>query len=64
MRALLSVLQQVDVETTSGIFFENASYTVLELIGESWSLVAINQIPGQDGLPESLSTKKTGLPID
>jgi 2,3-bisphosphoglycerate-dependent phosphoglycerate mutase len=43
MRALLSVIRQADVEQVSGIFFENASYTSLELENGRWNLVALNQ---------------------
>jgi broad specificity phosphatase PhoE len=46
MRALLSLLQQTDIETASKIFFENASYSIMELENGSWKLIALNQLPG------------------
>ena len=46
MRALISLLQQIDLEQASGIFFENASYSILELEDGRWNPVALNQLPG------------------
>jgi alpha-ribazole phosphatase len=43
MRALLSLIQQVDIEKTSGIYFDNASYSILELENGNWNLIALNQ---------------------
>lgn len=64
MRALLSLLQQVDVEQTADIFFENASYSILELENGGWNLIALNQYPGESDLLISTDTKKTGLQVD
>ena len=52
MRCLLSILQGIDLEQASGIFFENASYTILELENGQWNLIALNQLPGTGYLPE------------
>lgn len=43
LRALLSLIQQVDIEKTSGIYFDNASHSVLELENGNWNLIALNQ---------------------
>ena len=51
MRALMSLLQHIDLEQASGIFFENASYTILELENGQWNLIALNQLPGTSFLP-------------
>jgi broad specificity phosphatase PhoE len=50
MRALMSLLQQIDIEQASGIFFENASYTILELANGQWNLMALNQNPEKSEL--------------
>jgi broad specificity phosphatase PhoE len=44
LRALLSLLQQTDIEGTSGVYFENASYTTLEFENGQWDLIALNQL--------------------
>jgi broad specificity phosphatase PhoE len=46
MRALMSLLQQIEMEQASGIFFENASYSILELENGRWNLIALNQSSG------------------
>lgn len=46
MRALMSLIQQIDIEQASEIFFENASYTILELESGRWNLVVLNQSSG------------------
>lgn len=50
MRAFLSVLQQTELEQTSGVFFENASYSILELEQGRWDLMVLNQLP-EPGAP-------------
>jgi phosphoserine phosphatase len=45
MRALMSLLQEIDLEQASQIFFENASYSILELDHGRWILIALNQFP-------------------
>jgi broad specificity phosphatase PhoE len=64
MRALLSLLQQVDVEQTAGFFFENASYSILELDHGRWNPVALNQLPGELDLPASQHATRTSTPSD
>jgi len=64
MRALLSVLQQVDVEQTAGLFFQNASYSTLELNDGRWDAITLNQFPGEFDLPASIPVKKAGLQTD
>jgi broad specificity phosphatase PhoE len=64
MRALLSLLQQVDVEQTADIFFENASYSILELENGRWNLIALNQYPGESDLLISKDAKKAGMQVD
>ncbi len=44
MRALLSLLQQISIEQASGTYFDNASYTILELKNGHWQLIALNQL--------------------
>ena len=44
LRALLSLLQQTDIEATSAVYFDNASYTTLEFVNGNWDLLAINQL--------------------
>jgi broad specificity phosphatase PhoE len=56
MRAVMSLLQQIDIEQASTIFFENASYSILELENERWNSVALNQLPG---INELLASGKT-----
>jgi broad specificity phosphatase PhoE len=46
MRALMSLLQQIDLEQASEIFFANASYTILESQNGRWTLIELNQLPG------------------
>jgi probable phosphoglycerate mutase len=46
MRALMSVLRQIDMEQASEIYFENASYSILELENGRWNLSALNQSSG------------------
>jgi probable phosphoglycerate mutase len=46
MRALMSLLHQITIEQASEIFFENASYTILELRNGRWNLIEFNQPPG------------------
>jgi len=46
MRALMSLLQQIKIEQASEIFFENASYTILDLQNGHWNLIELNQAPG------------------
>ncbi|MDP2964812.1 MAG: histidine phosphatase family protein [Pelolinea sp.] len=50
MRALMSLLLQIDIEEASGIYFDNASYTILDLEEGRWNLVALNQTSGSNGL--------------
>jgi broad specificity phosphatase PhoE len=47
MRALMSLLQQIEIEQASGIYFENASYSILESENGRWNLVAFNQTSGK-----------------
>jgi alpha-ribazole phosphatase len=47
MRVLLSLIQQVDIEKTSGIYFDNASHSILELENGNWNLIALNQTSGK-----------------
>lgn len=56
MRALMSLLRQIDIEQASEIFFENASYTILELANGQWKLVALNQLPEKSELINSEDT--------
>ena len=56
MCALMSLLQQIDIERASNIFFENASYSILELENGGWNLIALNQLPG---ISELLASGKT-----
>jgi broad specificity phosphatase PhoE len=44
MRALLSLIQQVDIEKTAGIYFDNASYSIFELENGNWNPIELNQI--------------------
>ena len=53
MRILLSLLQQVGPEATSEIYFDNASYTILELEDGKWNMVVFNQAPWKSHLPAS-----------
>jgi broad specificity phosphatase PhoE len=46
MRALMSLIQQIDIEQASDVFFENASYSILELENGRWNLIALNQSSG------------------
>jgi broad specificity phosphatase PhoE len=57
MRALMSLLQQIEMEQASGIFFENASFTTLEFENGHWNLVALNQLPGMSELSGSGSVR-------
>ena len=43
MRALLSLIQQVDIEKTAGIYFDNASYSIFELENGNWNPIELNQ---------------------
>jgi broad specificity phosphatase PhoE len=45
MRALMSLIQQIDLEQASEIFFANASYSILEFEDGRWNLVQLNQLP-------------------
>ena len=45
MRALMSVIRQISLEQASEIYFENASYTIVDLEDGHWNLVALNQRP-------------------
>ena len=49
MRALMSLLQQIDIEQASAIYFDNASYSILESENGRWNLVALNQNSGKSG---------------
>jgi broad specificity phosphatase PhoE len=52
MRALMSLLQQIDMEQASEIFFENASYSILELDNGCWNVIVLNRSAGNnDPLP-------------
>lgn len=65
LRALLSVLQRVELEQTSGIFFENASYTILDWNGEQWNLVALSQLPPEEEMAASgLTSEQPGLQVE
>jgi broad specificity phosphatase PhoE len=46
MRTLMSLLHQITIEQASEIFFENASYSILELQDGRWNLLELNQLPG------------------
>lgn len=43
MRALVSLLLQMSIEETSGIYFDNASYSIFEFENGYWNAVAWNQ---------------------
>ncbi len=47
MRALISLVKGIDLEEASTIFFENASYSILELENGRWNLVALNRTSGE-----------------
>ena len=64
MRALLSVIQQVDLEQTSDIYFENASYSILELEDGHWNLIALNQLPGESDLLRSVPAHHSRMQAD
>jgi broad specificity phosphatase PhoE len=64
LRALLSVLQQVELERTSGVFFDNASYSIVELDRDNWNVMALNQLPGEFDPPALDRIKRTGLQVD
>jgi hypothetical protein len=53
----MSLLQQIEMEQASGIFFENASFTTLEFENGHWNLVALNQLPGISELSASGSVR-------
>jgi alpha-ribazole phosphatase len=42
MRALVSLLLQTSIEEASGIFFDNASYSILEFENGHWNTVELN----------------------
>jgi alpha-ribazole phosphatase len=50
MRALISLLSKIEIEEASKYYFDNASYTVLELDNDRWNLIALNQTAGNNGL--------------
>jgi len=50
MRSLMSLLQQITIEKASEIFFENASYSTLELENRRWNLIELNRLPGMGEL--------------
>lgn len=58
MRALMSLLLQIDIEKASEYFFDNASYTILELEKGRWNLIALNQSAGSSGPFESARAVK------
>jgi broad specificity phosphatase PhoE len=64
MRALLSVIQQVDLERTADIFFENASYSILELEDGHWNVIALNQLPGESDLLPPVPAHHSGIQAD
>ena len=43
MRALMSILLKISIEEASGIYFDNASYSIMELRDGHWNTVALNQ---------------------
>jgi broad specificity phosphatase PhoE len=43
MRALMSLLLQISIEDASGIYFDNASYSILEFENRHWNAVVLNQ---------------------
>ena len=43
MRALVSLLLQISIEEASGIYFDNASYSILEFESGHWNPVAFNR---------------------
>lgn len=47
MRTLMSLLLQISIEEASGIYFDNASYSILELEDRHWNTVALNLSPGK-----------------
>jgi alpha-ribazole phosphatase len=48
MRALISLLLQISIEEASGIYFDNASYSILEMVDdEHWNTVALNLSSGK-----------------
>jgi broad specificity phosphatase PhoE len=47
MRALMSLLLQISVEEASGIYFDNASYSILEFENGNLNPVAINRVAGK-----------------
>jgi broad specificity phosphatase PhoE len=42
MRALVSLLLQTSIEEASGIYFDNASYSILEFENEHWNTIELN----------------------
>jgi broad specificity phosphatase PhoE len=47
MRALVSLLLQISIEEASGIYFDNASYSILDFENGNWNPVAMNRIAGK-----------------
>lgn len=47
MRALMSLLLQISIEEASGIYFDNASYSILEMADGRWTTVALNLSAGK-----------------
>jgi broad specificity phosphatase PhoE len=42
LRALMGLLLQISIEDASGIYFDNASYSILELRDGLWNTIALN----------------------
>jgi alpha-ribazole phosphatase len=42
LRALMSLLLQISIEEASIIYFDNASYSIMELVDGQWNTVALN----------------------
>jgi broad specificity phosphatase PhoE len=43
MRALMGLLLRISIEDASGIYFDNASYSILEFENGHWNAVTLNQ---------------------
>ena len=47
MRALMSLLLKISIEEASGIYFDNASYSILEMVNGHWNAIALNLSSGK-----------------
>ena len=58
MRALMSLLLQISIEEASGIYFDNASYSILKFESGHWIPVAMNQSSEKSGHLIDVSAKR------